>query len=838
MAPSRISLPSLLCLAIFLVLTILSTWSSQEHTINERCGNLLTSGKWPQTLSWNNQTRVWAPHGCMLYPYKSKDVYECLSQRSLTFLGDSTARELFWAVSNKLDEERSFDLYRSSRKHQNHIFRVGQVDVDFVWDPFLNASALPRHQLFSVSNLHSRHDSDVLVVGAGLWHIKHLGTSLSREDEISDLLQDYLEPRSAHLSAIMLPISTSQSSRVTTNKAQLVEQKGINRSNKFSDEISSSENENTTLQSTIFSSYLGIVEGTDIAFKPDGIHISESITPVIVDVLLNSMCNDLGHLGGNQQTAYCCVPNSSLNAVQKLFFLATLVFVLYNTLKHLTKYRWTLFSPCRITYGNGKRPCVSQAVASILVILLYCFIADRTFMFEKVNKLVDPTSFIVLSGLLLLTGLASISNVTSLSSSVKGIPGSHCSPSQLLSRSQTEEWKGWMQIIVLLYHYFGMSKVLWAYQLARVLVASYLFMTGYGHTMYFLQTGDFSCRRVAIVLFRTNILSVMLAFVMGTQFDLYYFPMLSSLWFLIIYITIIPVSKSAPTVRKLILRVMLSMLTVKLMSWPLAPTISIMDFLFQIPSSLGIGLFKINGEEFMFRFRLDAYVVYIGMLAAIYCSRMSLVDDSTTAAPSKVTIKLFYHARRLSISVSCCLILAYLFFCAICKDKYDYNQWHPIISPFVVMAFVVLRNSTATISGVYCQWFAWFGRCSLETFVLQYHIWLAADSHGLLRLSGLDMLLGVVGPKTRLWIEIFQFVFLSALFLWASAVVSSALPVLTALVLNKPVVQTSESRYPIDLTTSGRFLSASKKSMIGVRAKVVIFALLLWVLNLCWLYLD
>ena len=32
----------------------------------------------------------------------------------------------------------------------------------------------------------------------------------------------------------------------------------------------------------------------------------------------------------------------------------------------------------------------------------------------------------------------------------------------------------------------------------------------------------------------------------------------------------------------------------------------------------------------------------------------------------------------------------------------------------------------------YSSFFAWFGRISLELFVCQYHIWLAADTHGVL----------------------------------------------------------------------------------------------------------
>jgi hypothetical protein len=38
-----------------------------------------------------------------------------------------------------------------------------------------------------------------------------------------------------------------------------------------------------------------------------------------------------------------------------------------------------------------------------------------------------------------------------------------------------------MQFVVLLHHFFGTPKVLWVYQMIRLIVASYLFMTGFGH---------------------------------------------------------------------------------------------------------------------------------------------------------------------------------------------------------------------------------------------------------------------------------------------------------------------------------------------------------------------
>lgn len=70
---------------------------------------------------------------------------------------------------------------------------------------------------------------------------------------------------------------------------------------------------------------------------------------------------------------------------------------------------------------------------------------------------------------------------------------------RLLNREQTDECRGLMQAVVLIYHVTGARNVLPIYMHMRLINSAYLFLSGYGHFCYFWQTGDISLVRFARV---------------------------------------------------------------------------------------------------------------------------------------------------------------------------------------------------------------------------------------------------------------------------------------------------------------------------------------------------
>ena len=57
----------------------------------------------------------------------------------------------------------------------------------------------------------------------------------------------------------------------------------------------------------------------------------------------------------------------------------------------------------------------------------------------------------------------------------------------VMSRDQTNEWKGFMQITFILYHYYRATYV---YNEIRVFVSCYVWMSGFGNYLYFTKKND------------------------------------------------------------------------------------------------------------------------------------------------------------------------------------------------------------------------------------------------------------------------------------------------------------------------------------------------------------
>ena len=428
---------------------------------------------------------------------------------------------------------------------------------------------------------------------------------------------------------------------------------------------------------------------------------------------------------------------------------------------------------------------IAKAILVLAIALSYTYCADRTHIFNKSKKQFSLFEFTGLSLLTVALGFLSIrrSTISTFRPSTQSL-----SDQPFLSRDQTDEWKGWMQFAILIYHYTGASRVLEIYKIIRVLVAAYLFMTGFGHTIYFLQRANYSLHRFASVLIRINLLSCILPYIMNTDYLFYYFSPLITFWYVIIYVTTKIGHSNNASSTFLISKIIVAAMCTSVMIHTPGCFEAIFSFLRKI--------FKIRWDvaEWRFRLQLDAYVVYVGMMCSILYLRLS---SAFAREPTKSRIffllRKYWTLIRL-IAVTLSLLILFVFF-KIAKHfstKSSYNRWITYMSPPTIMAYITLRNSTSFARNRYSYIFAWLGRHSLETFTLQFHTWLAGDTQGLLAL-------GVFGRKPTFidgrWAD---FVLLTVVFIWMSWHVAVATATLTSW-----IVDPSEGREEIDVVEAG-----------------------------------
>ena len=421
------------------------------------------------------------------------------------------------------------------------------------------------------------------------------------------------------------------------------------------------------------------------------------------------------------------------------------------------------------TFDNSiesKRPSLlpsSNITYALLVLGLatsYCYYVDRTELFNKLQKHFSPSDFRLSSWIVLVLGFLSLRRSVGSRSSKESSGEPADQP--LLCRDQSDEWKGWMQFMILIYHYTGASKILWIYEIVRVLVASYLFMTGFGHTVFFYTKRDYSLRRFSAVLIRLNLLSCILPYIMRTDYLFYYFAPLVSFWFVVIYCTMRIAKSKNNSVLFLLCKILLSAAIVTALT--MKPGILEALFTF-LKYTCRI---QWNVVEWRFRVFLDMFIVYVGMLAAIVYVKISdrLYQEGSGHTIMKLVKDYFRWIQVISVAASIIVLPGFWLLTRRCPDKYDYNWWQPYISPFPILSYLVLRNSNRHFRNHYSSIFAWLGRCSLETFTLQFHIWLAGDTKGLLSTGFFDTASADGRRK--------DFVLITILFLWISWYVADA----------------------------------------------------------------
>ena len=332
------------------------------------------------------------------------------------------------------------------------------------------------------------------------------------------------------------------------------------------------------------------------------------------------------------------------------------------------------------------------------------------------------------------------------------------SPADVLNREQTEEWKGWMQFMFLLYHYYKADEV---YNSIRVMITCYVWMTGFGNFSFFYMKRDFGLVRVLQMLWRLNFLVAMLCLVMGNTYILYYICPLHTFFFGLVYFTM----RFYPHLNHTKWGIRLKLAAVAcviFLVWDVPK-----HCLFKVFFTPLLGRSPIIGAtggslwEWYFRTSLDHWATFLGMVFALNYPLMqawfSQVDGTVHAVgeSSRIDTGDRKYPRCMRHVVNC---QQSNFYCSnalrslsarIVKGmtavaiglvgfwwsitffplvKPDYNVTNPYFAFFPLLVYIFFRNLTPALRSVYLVPLHNIGKTTLETYLLQHHVWLTSNA--------------------------------------------------------------------------------------------------------------
>ena len=224
--------------------------------------------------------------------------------------------------------------------------------------------------------------------------------------------------------------------------------------------------------------------------------------------------------------------------------------------------------------------------------------------------------------------------------------------------------------------------------------------------VYFDKKRDFSIERVVSMVIRINYFPLLLCLATGTSLDLYYVVPLHTVGFFMTLLT---------CRLGFYLEERCGMENNKSRIAAIAISLLVHILFYETPA---VDMLKVFSDEIHFRFQADKYSAWLGIVCGFAMKRINIYMSWAYGRDFKPTVA--WGQRLAGVGL---IALWYLIFgCE--SDKYKYNPHHPYIFVFPLLGWLMIRNSSKYLSQCHSSFLEFLGRNTLETYVLQFHLFM------------------------------------------------------------------------------------------------------------------